>query len=70
MITPLSQLNLSSVEHMWVEYHVAESRYAIWTLQIASDKYVQYMTSPYWHRLNNLFTLQNSLISMDIIPIL
>jgi hypothetical protein len=25
MITPFSQLNLGSVEHAWVEYHVAES---------------------------------------------
>jgi hypothetical protein len=24
MTTPVSQLNLSSVEHVWVEYHVAE----------------------------------------------
>jgi hypothetical protein len=24
MITPFSQLNLGSVEHVWVEYHVAE----------------------------------------------
>jgi hypothetical protein len=25
MKTPFTQLNLSSVEHVWVEYHVAES---------------------------------------------
>jgi hypothetical protein len=25
MIAPFSQLNLGSVEHVWVEYHVAES---------------------------------------------
>jgi hypothetical protein len=25
MKTPFSQLNLISVEHVWVEYHVAES---------------------------------------------
>jgi hypothetical protein len=26
MKTPFSQMNLSSVEHVWVEYHVAESQ--------------------------------------------
>jgi hypothetical protein len=29
MITPLTQFNLSSIEHAWFEYHVAESMHGL-----------------------------------------
>jgi hypothetical protein len=32
MSKPFLQLNVSSVEHVWVEYHVADSQYSIWAL--------------------------------------
>jgi hypothetical protein len=35
MKTPFSQLNLSSVEHVWAEYHVAESTHPYGGLRIS-----------------------------------
>jgi hypothetical protein len=37
MKTPFLQLNLSSVEHVWVEYHIAESfSYILYCILIES----------------------------------
>jgi hypothetical protein len=39
MITPFSQLNLGSVEHVGIEYHVAESTYFLYSKDVASALY-------------------------------
>jgi hypothetical protein len=54
MKTPFSQLNLSSVEHLWVEYHVAES---CETLSLSGLK----MSPQNWMLFVNLFINESSL---------